>query len=167
MSAMRCVEVKSKLIGLLVDRVLTCDSAEADLAASYDNDNDDDDGDDDDASSTPSLLKPKAVPALGRRKLVVVDQYKGSIVSITDWSDTQESDRQEHLEELHEFPAGATLMPGFIDSHVHLTIETDDYQLDHLRLSSADKSLRALRFAQGLLQAGFTTIRSAGDADKF
>ena len=62
-------------------------------------------------------------------------------------------------------PLGSTLLPGFIDCHVHLTIGTDDYQLDHLRLSGADKALRALKTAQGLLQAGFTTIRSAGDAD--
>lgn len=59
------------------------------------------------------------------------------------------------------------MLPGFIDCHVHLTIAKDDYQVDHLRLSSADKTLRALKAAQGLLVAGFTTIRSAGDADKF
>lgn len=63
--------------------------------------------------------------------------------------------------------AGATLLPGFIDCHVHLTIFEDDYQLDHLRLSSAAKGLRALKAAQGLLHAGFTTVRSAGDADAF
>ena len=65
------------------------------------------------------------------------------------------------------FPPDSTIMPGFIDCHVHLTIGTDDYQVDHLRLSSADKTLRALKAAQGLLRAGFTTIRSAGDADVF
>mmetsp|Transcript_20613 Transcript_20613/g.29587 ORF Transcript_20613/g.29587 Transcript_20613/m.29587 type:complete len:426 (-) Transcript_20613:15-1292(-) len=69
--------------------------------------------------------------------------------------------------EFYSFPPGSTLMPGFIDCHVHLSIATDDYQMDHLRLSSADKVLRALRFAQGLLQAGFTTLRSAGDADTY
>jgi imidazolonepropionase-like amidohydrolase len=64
-------------------------------------------------------------------------------------------------------PKGATILPGFIDCHVHLTIFEDDYQLDHLRLSSAAKALRALKAAQGLLQAGFTTVRSAGDADTY
>eukprot|EP00603_Paraphysomonas_imperforata_P013733 CAMPEP_0114472510 /NCGR_PEP_ID=MMETSP0104-20121206/12430_1 /TAXON_ID=37642 ORGANISM="Paraphysomonas imperforata, Strain PA2" /NCGR_SAMPLE_ID=MMETSP0104 /ASSEMBLY_ACC=CAM_ASM_000202 /LENGTH=387 /DNA_ID=CAMNT_0001646519 /DNA_START=148 /DNA_END=1311 /DNA_ORIENTATION=- len=63
------------------------------------------------------------------------------------------------------FPPNCTLLPGFIDCHVHLTIFSDDYQVDYLRLSSADKALRGLKAAQGLLQAGFTTIRSAGDAD--
>jgi hypothetical protein len=65
------------------------------------------------------------------------------------------------------YSAGCSLLPGFIDCHVHLSIQTDDYQIDHLRLSSADKSLRCLRAAQGLLHAGFTTIRSAGDADAY
>ena len=64
-------------------------------------------------------------------------------------------------------PENSTLIPGFIDCHVHLTIATDDYQIDLLGLSSADKALRALKAAQGLLLAGFTTVRSAGDADTF
>ena len=37
--------------------------------------------------------------------------------------------------------------------------------MDHLKNSSADKALRAMKIAQGLLQAGFTTLRTAGDAD--
>ena len=37
--------------------------------------------------------------------------------------------------------------------------------MDHLRLSSADKALRGLKAAQGLLLGGFTTVRTAGDAD--
>eukprot|EP01032_Pedospumella_encystans_P008439 gene8439-10018_t len=69
--------------------------------------------------------------------------------------------------EIYTFDEDCTVLPGFIDCHVHLTIFEDDYQLDHLRLSSAAKGLRALKAAQGLLQAGFTTVRSAGDADKY
>ena len=73
------------------------------------------------------------------------------------------SDRDDLL--IYSFSGLSTLLPGFIDCHVHLTIFEDDYQLDHLRLSSAAKGLRALKAAQGLLNAGFTTLRSAGDAD--
>jgi imidazolonepropionase-like amidohydrolase len=60
----------------------------------------------------------------------------------------------------------SSLLPGFIDCHVHLSIFTDDYQIHQLRMSSADKALKGLVQAQGLLQAGFTTVRSAGDADQ-
>eukprot|EP01035_Chromulina_nebulosa_P033942 gene33942-45470_t len=80
---------------------------------------------------------------------------------------TTEHQELENVARIISFPENSTLMPGFIDCHVHLTIATDDYQIDHLRLSSADKALRALKAAQGLLLAGFTTGRSAGDADAF
>ena len=91
---------------------------------------------------------------------VFVDKITGIICEIEAGISTREDIK------LHIFP-GCSLLPGFIDSHVHLTIASDDYQIDHLRLSSAEKSLRALKCAQGLLHAGFTTIRSAGDADSF
>lgn len=94
--------------------------------------------------------------------VVVIDESTGTITSINfgDGSNL-------HDINLIRFPPGATLLPGYIDCHVHLTIFEDDYQLDHLRLSSASKALRALKAAQGLLQAGFTTVRSAGDADVY
>lgn len=95
------------------------------------------------------------------RQTVVVDPSNGRILSISS------TIPQDNNLKLYHFPPGSTLLPGFIDCHVHLTIGTDDYQIDHLRLTSADKTLRALKAAQGLLHAGFTTLRSAGDADSF
>jgi len=61
----------------------------------------------------------------------------------------------------------STCLPGLIDAHSHLLIATDDYQVDHLRHSSGYKALRGLAVAQGLLQAGWTGLRVAGDADVF
>lgn len=58
-----------------------------------------------------------------------------------------------------------TCLPGLIDAHVHLLIAVDDYQVDHLRHSSAYKALRGLKVAQDLLRAGWTTLRVLGDAD--
>lgn len=51
-----------------------------------------------------------------------------------------------------------------IDAHVHLLIATDDYQVDHLRRFSAHKALRGLDTARRLLEAGWTSLRIAGDA---
>lgn len=104
---------------------------------------------------------PAPPPALSppSRLVVVVNPSEGRIVEIL-------SAAPEGLE-LIVFPPDTSLLPGFIDCHVHLTIATDDYQLDHLRRSSAEKALRALKAAQGLLQAGFTTLRSAGDSDVY
>ncbi|AUD01768.1 metal-dependent hydrolase family protein [Spirosoma pollinicola] len=58
-----------------------------------------------------------------------------------------------------------TVLPGLIDAHVHPFIDKDDYQIDHLRRSSAQKALEGLKIMQDLLQAGWTTLRIAGDAD--
>ena len=58
-----------------------------------------------------------------------------------------------------------TCLPGLIDAHAHILIKTEDYQVDHLRRSSAYKALRGLAVAQEMLQAGWTTIRIVGDAD--
>lgn len=59
----------------------------------------------------------------------------------------------------------ATLLPGLIDVHSHPLISSDDYQIDHLKLSSAAKALRGLKAVQDNLRAGWTTLRVAGDAD--
>ncbi len=58
-----------------------------------------------------------------------------------------------------------TLLPGLIDMHVHPNLTTDDYQVDHLRGSSASKALMGLKNVQDLLAAGWTTLRVAGDGD--
>lgn len=60
-----------------------------------------------------------------------------------------------------------TCLPGLIDAHAHVLIKTDDYQVDHLRRSSAYKALRGLNVVQQMLQAGWTSIRILGDADVF
>ncbi len=61
----------------------------------------------------------------------------------------------------------ATLLPGLIDAHSHPLIGSDDYQVDHLRQSSAYKALRGLKAMQDNLAAGWTTLRIAGDADVY
>jgi imidazolonepropionase-like amidohydrolase len=58
-----------------------------------------------------------------------------------------------------------TCLPGLIDAHAHVLIKTDDYQVDHLRRSSAYKALRGLNVVQQMLQSGWTTVRILGDAD--
>ncbi len=59
----------------------------------------------------------------------------------------------------------ATLMPGLIDAHTHPLIWSDDYQVEHLKRSSAYKALRGLKNVQENLRAGWTTLRICGDAD--
>jgi imidazolonepropionase-like amidohydrolase len=63
----------------------------------------------------------------------------------------------------------ATLLPGFIDAHVHLTGESaDDWYraaVEGLRRTVAEKAIRATEFARRTLMAGFTTVRNVGADD--
>ena len=60
----------------------------------------------------------------------------------------------------------ATILPGFIDAHTHLTDESsDDWNADTvagLRRGVPEATLRAAEFARRTLMAGFTTVRDVG-----
>jgi len=63
----------------------------------------------------------------------------------------------------------ATLMPGFIDAHTHLTMDFNpDYNgamLKGLQMTIAERSIRATVNARKTLMAGFTTVRDVGSSD--
>ncbi|MDQ2840476.1 MAG: amidohydrolase family protein [Acidobacteriota bacterium] len=63
----------------------------------------------------------------------------------------------------------ATLLPGFIDSHTHLTMDFDpDYNGAELRRMSRtipEQAIRATANARKTLMAGFTTVRDVGSSD--
>jgi len=98
----------------------------------------------------------------------------GTGKTITDAAITIEGERIISIGKKEKVPAGATLidlgdftvMPGFIDMHCHpLGDGDDDYQTYHLKNSSADKALMCLKNVQGMLHAGWTSIRVPGDLD--
>ncbi|SKB62643.1 metal-dependent hydrolase family protein [Daejeonella lutea] len=56
-----------------------------------------------------------------------------------------------------------TVMPGFIDSHVHLSGETSKNQyMEEFTLNEDDYALKAVKFSERTLMAGFTTVRDLG-----
>jgi len=63
----------------------------------------------------------------------------------------------------------ATLLPGFIDSHTHLTMDFDlDYnaaRLKALNRTTAESAIRSTVNARKTLMAGFTTVRDVGSSD--
>jgi imidazolonepropionase-like amidohydrolase len=63
----------------------------------------------------------------------------------------------------------ATLLPGFIDAHVHLTMESgDNYYLDfftEMMRHPPEQALLASTYARKTIDAGFTTVRNVGAGD--
>ena len=63
----------------------------------------------------------------------------------------------------------ATLLPGFLDAHTHLTGESgDNWYVDavtQLRRTVPEQALRASELARRTLLAGFTTVRDVGSTE--
>jgi imidazolonepropionase-like amidohydrolase len=56
----------------------------------------------------------------------------------------------------------ATLLPGLIDVHTHLTSQQTDYYEGLFRRSAVDAAITAHQNAKKTLDAGFTTVRDVG-----
>lgn len=60
--------------------------------------------------------------------------------------------------------AQATVLPGLMDMHVHLTSEhSRTSELDSIKKGEADRAYDSTVFAERTLMAGFTTVRNLGD----
>lgn len=60
----------------------------------------------------------------------------------------------------------STVMPGFMDMHVHLSSEFNQKTyMEKYTLNTADYALQAAVHADRTLQAGFTSVRDLGDTD--
>jgi len=59
----------------------------------------------------------------------------------------------------------ATLLPGLIDAHTHLTFELSSLGYQGLAISTAREALHGARNARLTLEAGFTTVRNLGAKD--
>ena len=59
----------------------------------------------------------------------------------------------------------ATLLPGLIDMHTHLTMDLSSAGYSGLGISTAREALHGARNARRTLEAGFTTVRNVGAND--
>jgi imidazolonepropionase-like amidohydrolase len=60
--------------------------------------------------------------------------------------------------------SGATVLPGFMDMHVHLTSEySRTSEIDSVKKSESDRAYDSVVYARRTLMAGFTTVRNVGD----
>jgi imidazolonepropionase-like amidohydrolase len=60
----------------------------------------------------------------------------------------------------------ATLLPGFMDAHTHLTLDFsgnyNDRRLQELDLNVSEQAIKATLFVRATVEAGFTTVRDLG-----
>jgi len=59
----------------------------------------------------------------------------------------------------------ATVLPGLIDMHTHLTFDLNSLGYQGLSVSTAREALHGARNARRTLEAGFTTVRNLGAKD--
>jgi imidazolonepropionase-like amidohydrolase len=59
----------------------------------------------------------------------------------------------------------ATVLPGLIDMHTHLTYDLNSLGYQGLSISTAREALHGARNAKRTLEAGFTTVRNVGAKD--
>ena len=89
-------------------------------------------------------------------KTVVINGNK--IVSVSDGFLSAEN-AEDFVVDLRD----KTVMPGFIDMHVHIEGESNPRAyLDRFTLNEADVAFRSLKYAEATLMAGFTTVRDMG-----
>jgi imidazolonepropionase-like amidohydrolase len=95
-------------------------------------------------------------PRTGKRidnAVIVIDS--GRITSVTSGGKLPYVTRMYDL-------GNATVLPGLIDVHTHLSGESHDYYTDLFRHSPIDAAVRAHVYAKRTLEAGFTTVRDVG-----
>jgi imidazolonepropionase-like amidohydrolase len=62
----------------------------------------------------------------------------------------------------------ATLLPGLIDAHTHLTGDPEDWSpTQNLTMSAAERAVWGVRNAREWLRRGFTTVRDAAEQDPY
>jgi imidazolonepropionase-like amidohydrolase len=102
------------------------------------------------------VLEVKSGKMLSDQMLVIED---GKIVSINSAAGTKVASDTVRI----DLP-NATLLPGFIDAHTHLTMDPK-FGYETLALSTSRQALIGARNARLTLLAGFTTVRNVGAKD--
>lgn len=89
----------------------------------------------------------------------LIEINKGKIVSIT--ADSQLGSKSATPENTTDL-SGHTLLPGFMDMHVHFTSDARQHGYKRLASSLPRSTLKGVKHAKATLLAGFTTVRNLG-----
>ena len=103
-----------------------------------------------------NLIDVKNGEVLKEQTVVVAD---GRITGVeTGYREAGEGDEVINLK-------GATVMPGWLDMHVHIASEQSPTRfIERFTLEPADSAYRSVVYARRTLMAGFTTVRDLGTA---
>ncbi|MFK7912698.1 MAG: amidohydrolase family protein [Pseudomonadales bacterium] len=100
------------------------------------------------------LIDPERRRTLKKQTIIIEGDR---VVAVT--AGYQTGDEQDEVIKLHK----ATVMPGLIDMHVHITSEQSPKRFaDRFKLGPADVALEATGYARRTVMAGFTTVRDLG-----
>ncbi|MEE4209379.1 MAG: amidohydrolase family protein [Parvularcula sp.] len=105
-----------------------------------------------------------AVPGEGAPQAATLLIENGRIAEVRSGNVSDETLKEEGHDIAESFDlSGKTVLPGFIDGHVHITSENNPQgRLQNVQMSSSDRAMLGALHAKRTIEAGFTTVRDVG-----
>src|SRR5882672_9652463 len=102
------------------------------------------------------VVDPKAGKVLTDQAIIINGDRVQSIVAAADYAKALPADAKVTVVDL----GAATVLPGLIDCHTHVTGQPENFYEDIFRKSPIDEATTSHIYAKRTLDAGFTTIRN-------